>query len=98
MSATSISVPVGSPAPSCASPFPVDSNGIAGATGRALGVIDTKLRLQAYSLSFIDVFHLFAWACVVMLLVTAVIRRSPLSFAQLPGLQQGSISPQESRS
>jgi len=34
---------------------------------------------------------------VVMLFVTAVLRRSPLSFRQLPALQQGSISHQEGR-
>ena len=73
------------------------SNGVAAATGRALGVLDSKLRLQAYSLTFIDAFHLVAWACAVMLFVTAVLRRSPLSFRQLPALQQGSISHQEGR-
>jgi DHA2 family multidrug resistance protein len=68
------------------------SNGIVGASGRALGIIDSKLRLQAYSLTFIDAFHLVAWACVGMLLVTALLRKSPLSFAQLPALQQGQTS------
>ena len=73
------------------------SSGVLAATGRALAVIDGKLRLQAYSLTFIDAFHLVAWACVVMLLLTAVLRKSPLSFRQLPSLQRGSISPQEHR-
>ena len=73
------------------------SNGIVAASGRALGVIDGKLRLQAYSLTFIDAFYLVAWACVVMLFVSAVLRKPPLGFGQLPALQQGSISPQESR-
>jgi len=73
------------------------SGGLAVATERALGIIDSKLRLQAYSLTFIDAFHLVAWACVVMLLVTAVLRKAPLSFAQLPALQQGPTSTQESR-
>src|SRR5262249_49691032 len=39
------------------------SSGPVAATGRALGIIDSKLRLQAYSLTFIDAFHLLAWAC-----------------------------------
>jgi hypothetical protein len=52
-----------------------------------VGVVDSKLRLQAYSLTFIDAFHLVAWTCVVMLLVTAVLRKSPLNFGQLPSLQ-----------
>ena len=73
------------------------SNGISAATGRALGLLDNKLRLQAYSLTFIDAFHLVAWACVVMLLVTAVLRKSPVSFRQLPALQQNPISHQEGR-
>ena len=68
------------------------SNGIAGCHRSRLGLIDSKLRLQAYSLTFIDAFHLVAWACVVMLLVTAVLRKSPLNFAQLPSLQQGPTS------
>jgi DHA2 family multidrug resistance protein len=73
------------------------SNGVVAATGRALDIIDSKLRLQAYALTFIDAFHLVAWACAVMLLVTAVLRRSPMNFRQLPALQQGSNSPQEGR-
>ena|ERR1700758_2799878 len=73
------------------------SNGVVAATGRALVLVDSKLRLQAYSLSFIDAFHLVAWACVVMLFVTAVLRQAPLSFAQLPASQQGTNSPKESR-
>ena len=73
------------------------SSGALAATGRALGLVSGKLRLQAYCLTFIDAFHLVAWACVVMLFVTAVLRRSPLNFRQLPSLQRGSISPQENR-
>lgn len=65
------------------------SNGAMGATGRALGIIDGRLRLQAYSLTFIDAFHFVAWACAGMLLLTALLRRSPLSLGQLPALQQG---------
>lgn len=66
------------------------SDGVPGATGRALGIINSKLRLQAYSLTFIDGFHLLVWACVGMLLVTALLRRSPMNFRQLPVLQEGS--------
>lgn len=74
------------------------SSGLMAATGRALGIIDSKLRLQAYSLTFIDAFHLVAWACAVMLLVTAVLRKSPLSFARLPALQAGPTSSQGNKS
>ena len=68
------------------------SNGVVGATGRALGIVDGKLRLQAYSLTFIDAFHLVAWACVGMLLLTAILRKAPMNFAQVPLLQQGPTS------
>jgi MFS transporter, DHA2 family, multidrug resistance protein len=71
------------------------SNGAAGATGRALDIIGSRLRLQAYSLTFIDGFYLLAWACVAMLLLTALLRRPPMNFRQLPALQEG--SPQEDR-
>ena len=73
------------------------SNGVMSSTGRALGLIDSKLRLQAYSLTFIDAFHVVAWSCVIMLLATVVLRKSPLSFGQLPAIQEGSNSSQENR-
>jgi MFS transporter, DHA2 family, multidrug resistance protein len=73
------------------------SNGVVAATGRALRVVDSQLRLQAYTLTFIDAFHLVVWACVAMLLVTAVLRRLPMNFRQLPALQEGTNSPQEGR-
>ena len=68
------------------------SSGPMAATSRAAEVIDAKLRLQAYSLTFIDGFYLVAWACAGMLLLTAILRKAPLSFAELSLLQQG-ISP-----
>jgi len=71
------------------------SNGVVGAAGRALDIVDNKLRLQAYALTFIDAFHLVAWACVVMLLVTVFLRKSPMNFRQMPVLQDG--SPNEGR-
>ena len=73
------------------------STGLAAATGRALGIIDSKVRLQAYSLTFIDAFHLVAWACALMLLLTAVLRKSQLSFGELPALQSGATSMQENK-
>ena len=71
------------------------SNGVVGATGRALDIVDNKLRLQAYALTFIDAFHLVAWTCVVMLLVTVFLHKSPMNFRQMPALQDG--SPRENR-
>lgn len=66
------------------------SAGLAAASGRALGIVDSKVRLQAYSLTFIDAFHLIAWACVGMLLVTTLLRKSPLSFGQLSSIPKES--------
>jgi DHA2 family multidrug resistance protein len=71
------------------------SDGVVASTGRALAVIASKLRLQAYALTLIEAFQLIVWACIAMLLVTAILRRSPMNFRQLPALQQG--SPQEDR-
>jgi DHA2 family multidrug resistance protein len=71
------------------------SNGAIGATGRAFGIIDSKLRLQAYSLTFIDGFHLIAWGCSLMLLVTVLLRKSPMSFSQLGSLQERSTATKE---
>lgn len=74
------------------------SSGLMAATGRATEIIDSKLRLQAYSLTFIDAFHLVAWACAAMLLVTALLRKAPMNFAQIPLLQQGFTSTQRKTS
>jgi DHA2 family multidrug resistance protein len=74
------------------------SAGIAAATGRAAGIISGRLRLQAYSLTFIDGFHLIAWACVVALLLVALLRPSPLSYGDLGMVQQHSPAFQEAKS
>jgi DHA2 family multidrug resistance protein len=59
------------------------SAGLAAATGRAVGVTSARVRLQAYTLTFIDGFHLVAWACVVALLLIALLRRAPLNYDEL---------------
>ena len=58
------------------------SSGAAAATGRALGIIDAKLRLQSYALTYIDAFHLVAWACAAMMLATALLSKSPVGYRQ----------------
>ncbi|HUK47705.1 MAG TPA: MFS transporter [Terriglobales bacterium] len=73
------------------------SSGIMAATGRAAEIINSKIRLQAYSLTFIDAFHVVAWACVGMLLLTAILRKAPLNFGQLPALQQPNTSTQRNK-
>jgi len=52
--------------------------------------VDSKVRLQAYALTFIDAFHLIAWVCVAILLLTAMLRRSPLNFAALKAVRPDS--------
>ena len=74
------------------------SSGLAAATGRAAGLLSGRLRLQAYTLSFIDGFYLVAWACVVALVLVALLRPSPLSYADLSMVQPHSPAPQEAKS
>jgi MFS transporter, DHA2 family, multidrug resistance protein len=59
------------------------SSGLPAATGEAVGVISGRLRLQAYTLTFIDGFHLIAWACVLALLLIALLRKAPLNYREL---------------
>jgi MFS transporter, DHA2 family, multidrug resistance protein len=56
------------------------SAGLAAATGRAADVVGARVRLQAYTLTFIDGFHLVAWACVAALVLALILRRAPLSY------------------
>ncbi len=56
------------------------SFGVSEAAGRAAGVLGGRLRLQAFTLTFIDGFYLVAWACVVALLLIALLRKAPLSY------------------
>ena len=65
------------------------STGAAGAAGRAVGLVAGKVRLQAYSLTFVDAFHLIAWASVATLILIATFRRFPLNFRDLAALDAG---------
>ena len=62
------------------------SSGTAGAAGRAVGLVAGGVRQQAYSLTFIDAFHLLAWAPVATLILIATLRRFPLNFRDLAAL------------
>jgi MFS transporter, DHA2 family, multidrug resistance protein len=73
------------------------SSGLPAAVGRAVGVISERLRLQAYVLSINDGFYLVAWACVAALLLVALLRRSPLNYADLAAIQQQSIANREAK-
>jgi DHA2 family multidrug resistance protein len=64
------------------------SSGLPAAAGRAVGLIGARVRLQAYTQTFIDGFHLVAWACVAALLLIALLRKSPLNYGEL-GFPEG---------
>lgn len=53
------------------------------AAGRAVDLLGARVRLQAYTLSFIDGFRLVAWACVLALLLTVLLGKSPLDYDEL---------------
>jgi len=65
------------------------SGGIPTAAGRAIGIVSSSVRLQAYALSFIDAFHLIAWSAVAILLLSSLLRRFPLNFRDLRALGAG---------
>jgi len=64
------------------------SSGLAAAGARAVDLIGARLRLQAYSLSLIDGFLLLAWSCFCALILVALLRPSPLNYADLSSMQQ----------
>jgi len=68
------------------------SNGTTGAAGRAVGLVAGGVRQQAYSLTFIDAFHLLAWASVATLILIATLRRFPLNFRDLAALDAGPLA------
>src|ERR1700741_4038191 len=74
------------------------SSGVAAATGRAVGIISGRVRLQAYTLSINDGFYLVALACVVMLMLIVLLRRSPLNYGDVTALQGNLNTPQEGKS
>ncbi len=65
------------------------SSGVAAATGRAIGIIAGRVRLEAYALTYIDAFHVVAWTCVAILLVIAMMRRFPINYRDLAALDAG---------
>jgi DHA2 family multidrug resistance protein len=73
------------------------SSGLADAAGRAAEVISGRVRLQAYALTFIDEFHLVAWACVLALVLIALLRRAPLDYGDLSNAGRPAVLQGESR-
>jgi DHA2 family multidrug resistance protein len=72
-----------------------NSSGIVAASGRALGLVSRRIRLQAYTLTFIDGFYLIAGACVLAFLVIALIGKFPLSYGDLGAFQEIQVSQQD---
>ena len=74
------------------------SSGMAAAGARAVDLIASRLRLQAYSLSIIDGLLLIAWSCACALIFVALLRKSPLNYGDLSIIQQNPASRKESKS
>ncbi len=68
------------------------SSGLPAAAGRAVGLIGARVRLQAYTQTFIDGFHLVAWACVAALLLIALPGNPLLNYGEL-GFPSGAPRP-----
>jgi MFS transporter, DHA2 family, multidrug resistance protein len=64
------------------------SPGMADATGRAVGLLNDRVRLQANVLAVADGFHVLMWSCVVALLLIALLRRSPMQYGELGAVQE----------
>jgi MFS transporter, DHA2 family, multidrug resistance protein len=69
------------------------SSGVAAAAGRSVGLVGSGIRLQAYTLSFIDAFQLIAWVSVVALIAIATVRRLPLNYRDLSAFSRSTASP-----
>src|SRR4030095_10804362 len=65
------------------------SSGTADAAGRAVGLVAGGVRQQAYSLTFVDAFHLLAWVSVATLILIATLRRFPSNYRDLAALDSG---------
>jgi len=74
------------------------SSSLSAATGRAVGLISARVRLQAYTLTFIDGFHVIAWACVLCLLLIALLKKAPLHFGELGFPDDAAPAPQGGKS
>jgi DHA2 family multidrug resistance protein len=73
------------------------SSDMAAAGTRAIDLIAARLRLQAYSLSILDGFLLIAWSCACALIFVALLRRSPLDYGDLSGMQEIAAGKKESK-
>lgn len=74
------------------------SSGLDAATVRAIGLMSGRVRLEAYTLTFIDGFYLLAWSCAAALLLIALLHKSPLNYGELSASQQQTPAAQEVKS
>jgi MFS transporter, DHA2 family, multidrug resistance protein len=65
------------------------SSGVAAGAGRAVGLVAGTVRGQAYTLAFIDAFHLIAWVSVATMILIATVRRFPMNYRDLAALGAG---------
>jgi DHA2 family multidrug resistance protein len=72
-----------------ASSLGATSAGAEVAAGRAVGLVAGGVRVQAYTLAFIDAFHLIVWVSAVTLILLATLRRFPFNFRDLAALNPG---------
>lgn len=71
------------------------SSGLPASAMRAAGLLAGRVRLQAYALTFIDGFRLIAWACVIALLLIALLRTFPMNYHELSFPEELSPAPGE---
>jgi MFS transporter, DHA2 family, multidrug resistance protein len=64
------------------------SDGLSEATSRAAALVAARVRLQAYALTINDGYQFIAWACVLAILLIALLRKSPLDYGDLSTVQQ----------
>jgi DHA2 family multidrug resistance protein len=69
------------------------SAGTEEAAGRAVGLVAGGVRVQAYTLSLIDAFHVMAWMSVAMLILLATLGRFPLNYRELAALDADARQP-----
>lgn len=63
------------------------SAGLAAAASRAIDLIGSRARLQAYALAIVDGNYLLAWECACALIFVALLRKSPMFYGALAKLQ-----------
>lgn len=63
------------------------SSGLGAAAGRAAAIVGSRVRLQAYALTFEEAFLLITSACVVALVLIALLKVAPMDYRELTEVQ-----------